>query len=71
MLDRFTAECNQSLEEPYKGSERVEELVVPRGFMAVTECKTCGAQIRAEGLARSYGGHTIYCVTCGAQFHSE
>jgi hypothetical protein len=71
MLDRFTTECNQSLEEPYKGPERVEELVDPRGCMAVTECKTCGAQIRAEGLARSYGGHTIYCVTCGAQFHAE
>jgi len=39
--------------------------------MAVTECKSCGAQIRAEGLERSYGGHTIYCVTCGAQFHAE
>ena len=39
--------------------------------MAVTECRSCGAEIRGEGLPPSFGGYNVYCVTCGAQFRVD
>ena len=48
-----------------------EEPVLSRPFVAVTKCRSCGAEIRADGLPRSFGGYNIYCVTCGAQFRVD
>jgi len=42
-----------------------------RRNMAVTECRSCGAEIRGEGLPPSFGGYNVYCVTCGAQFRVD
>ncbi|MEC8938819.1 MAG: hypothetical protein VX999_03500 [Candidatus Thermoplasmatota archaeon] len=49
----------------------IEEPVLSRRGVAVTECLSCGAEIRAEGLPPSFGGYNVYCVTCGAQFQVD
>ena len=49
----------------------IEEPVLSRPSVAVTKCRSCGAEIRAEGLPQSFGGYNIYCVTCGAQFRVD
>ena len=55
----------------YPPRRLIEEPVFSRQFVAATKCRSCGAEIRAEGLPPSFGGYNVYCVTCGAQFRVD
>ena len=34
-------------------------------------CNNCGTSIDVSGLQKSYGGHDLYCKTCGNQWHID
>ena len=70
ILTNKISESNHNLVD-YPPSRLIEEPVFSRPLMAVTKCRSCGAEIRAEGLPPSFGGYNVYCVTCGAQFRVD